>query len=263
MLHTRVDTTGTTTWTYDPLGRLTSRTATSGGGTLSYGYDRSSNLSSVSDAHGTTTYSYDTRNLQTSLTTGKGTVLRYAYNGDGKRTDTWFATNTTNTVWAAHTHTDYDKSNRVARTWTARNSVDTTRFGDLSYCRSPFTGAACPTTSAATDTGLIFWSVDNLTGARTTYSYNTAGRLTGAATTGTGGKTFSYTYDARGNRLTAADGTTTQTLTYNPGNQITTTGYSHDGAGNLTTDPAAGTITYNGADQMTSVNAATGGPSYR
>jgi RHS repeat-associated protein len=261
-LHTRVDTTGTTTWNYDPLGRLTSRTSTSGGGTLSYGYDKSSNLTSVSDAHGTTTYGYDSRNLQTSMTTGKGTVLRYAYNADGKRTDSWFATNTTNTVWAAHTHTDYDKSNRVARTWTARNSSDTTRFADLSYCRSPFTGAACPTLSAASDTGLIFWSVDNLTGARTTYTYNTADRLTGATTTGTGGKTFTYTYDARGNRLTAADGTTTQTRTYNPGNQITTTGYTHDGAGNLTTDPNAGTITYNGADQMISA-ASTTSPTYR
>jgi YD repeat-containing protein len=165
---TRVDTTGTTTWNYDPLGRLTSRTATSGGGTLTYGYDKSSNLTKATDGNGSTTYTYDARNLLTSLTTAKGTVLRYAYNADGKRTDTWFATNAGNTVWAAHTHTDYDKSNRPARTWTARNSSDSTRSVDLSYCRSPFTGAACPTTSAGTDTGLIQWSVDNLTGARTT-----------------------------------------------------------------------------------------------
>jgi RHS repeat-associated protein len=258
-MHTRVDTTGTTTWNYDPLGRLTSRTATSGGGTLSYGYDKSSNLTKATDGNGATTYTYDTRNLQTSMTTAKGTVLRYAYNGDGKRTDTWFATNTGNTVWAAHTHTDYDKSNRPARTWTARNSVDTTRSVDLSYCRSPFTGAACPTVSATTDTGLIQWSVDNLTGARTTYTYNTTDRLVGATTTGTGGKTFTYNYDARGNRLTAAaTGTGTQTLTYNPGYQITTAGYTHDGAGNLTTQPSNATLAYNGADQMTSATPTNG-----
>lgn len=82
-------------------------------------------------------------------------------------------------------------------------------------------------------------------------------RLTGSTTTGTGGKTYAYTYDARGNRLTASDGSTSQTLTYNPGNQITSSGYGHDGAGNLTTDPGAGTLTYNGADQMTSATGST------
>src|SRR5215204_2896892 len=100
------------------------------------------------------------------------------------------------------------------------------------------------------------WAVDNLTGARTTYSYDQGDRLTGSTTTGTGGKTYTYSYDARGNRLTASDGTTSQSLTYNAGNQITSTGYTHDGAGNLTTDPTAGTLAYNGADQM--VSATTG-----
>ena len=258
-LHTRVDTTGTTTWNYDPLGRLTSRVSTSGGGTLSYGYDKSSNLAKATDGNGSTTYTYDARDLQSSMTTAKGTVLRYAYNADGKRTDTWFATNAGNTVWAAHTHTDYDKSSRPARTWTARNSVDTTRSVDLSYCRSPFTGAACPTVGAATDTGLIQWSVDNLSGARTTYTYNTADRLTGATTTGTGGKTFTYSYDARGNRLTTGNGTsTTQTLTYNPGNQVSTAGYTHDGAGNLTTQPSNATLVYNAPDQITSATPTNG-----
>lgn len=60
------------------------------------------------------TSTYDTRNLSASMTTAKGTVLRDAHDGDGKRTDTWFATNTTNTSWAAHTHIDYDAANRVA-----------------------------------------------------------------------------------------------------------------------------------------------------
>jgi RHS repeat-associated protein len=41
-----------------------------------------------------------------------------------------------------------------------------------------------------------------------------------------------------------------QSLTFNPANQITSTGYSYDGAGNLTASPTA-TYTYNGAEQMT------------
>jgi hypothetical protein len=55
-----------------------------------------------------------------------------------------------------------------------------------------------------------------------------------------------------GNRLTAkVDGATVQTLTYNTGNQIFTTGYAFDAAGNRTTDPNQGTLTYNAAGQTT------------
>ena len=45
---------------------------------------------------------------------------------------------------------------------------------------------------------------------------------------------------------------------YNPGNQISTAGYGHDGAGNLAADPSFGTLAYNGADQMTSATLANG-----
>ena len=46
--------------------------------------------------------------------------------------------------------------------------------------------------------------------------------------------------------------TSTQTFTVNAGNQITSTGYTFDGAGNMTAD-TAGSYIYNGAEQMTSV----------
>jgi len=82
-------------------------------------------------------------------------------------------------------------------------------------------------------------------------TYDTAGRLHTSATTGatTYTYTYTYTYDPDGNRLTAGDGST-QNLGYNPGNQITTTGYSHDGAGNLTADPSLGTFGYTAAGQL-------------
>lgn len=86
---------------------------------------------------------------------------------------------------------------------------------------------------------------------------DTAGRLhTVTETGGSNPSTFTYSYDARGNRLTAAVAVTgganpsSQTLTYNAANQLSTTGYSYDGAGNLTAAPGA-TYTYNGAQQMT------------
>ncbi len=98
------------------------------------------------------------------------------------------------------------------------------------------------------------WSKDNLTGQTTTYTYNGAGYVTKVAQAGgTGANTWSYTYDSRGNRLTASvTGATpsTQSFTVNAANQITSTGFGFDGAGNMTSD-ADGTYVYNGADQMT------------
>ncbi len=44
---------------YDGLNLLTSRTASTGGGTLTYGYDKDGNLTSVTNAGGTTTYQYN------------------------------------------------------------------------------------------------------------------------------------------------------------------------------------------------------------
>ncbi|GGC18625.1 RHS repeat-associated core domain-containing protein [Cellulomonas carbonis] len=72
--------------------------------------------------------------------------------------------------------------------------------------------------------------------------------------------THAYAYDARGNRTTATvttgGSTTTQTRTHNPANQTTSSGFTYDGAGNLTADPAAGTIAYTAGDQMASVTQA-------
>ncbi len=248
---TRTDTSGTTTFTYDAQNRVTSRTATSGGGTLSYGYDKAGNLTSKTDARGATTYSYDAANQVTDMTTPNGQKTAFAYDDNGKRTDTWFNSNPAHTTFAAHTKTTFDKSGRISRTWTSRTSNDTTKTFDTGFCYSPrVAGQPCPSASATTDIGLIKWSTDNLTGAVSLYSYDTSNRVT--AVSNYGGHDYAYTYDKAGNRLTAkVDGTTAQTLTYNAGNQISNTGYSHDAAGNRTADPAQGTFTYNAAGQTT------------
>ncbi|WP_281506274.1 RHS repeat-associated core domain-containing protein [Amycolatopsis sp. FBCC-B4732] len=248
---TRTDSSGTTTFTYDAQNRVTSRTATSGGGTLSYGYDKAGNLTSKTDARGATTYLYDAANQVTEMTTPNGQKTGFAYDDDGKRTDTWFATNPAHTTFAAHTKTTFDKSGRISRTWTSRASNDATKVFDTGFCYSPrVAGQACPSASATSDTGLIKWSTDNLSGAVSLYSYDTANRLT--AVSNYGGHDYAYTYDKAGNRLTAkVDGTTTQTLTYNAANEISNSGYQHDAAGNRTGDPTQGTFAYNAAGQTT------------
>ncbi|MEO7061989.1 MAG: RHS repeat-associated core domain-containing protein [Lapillicoccus sp.] len=120
------------------------------------------------------------------------------------------------------------------------------------------TGQPCPTASASTDTGLIQWSVNNLTGARSVYTYDPANRLTGA--TNYGGHSYGYTYDVNGNRTTqVTDGVTTQSLTFDTAsNEITSAGgWIYDGAGNLTHHPTFANLAYNQAGQMVSAGTAT------
>lgn len=73
-------------------------------------------------------------------------------------------------------------------------------------------------------------------------------------TGGTNPRTYSYGYDAAGNRTTSSvtgASPSSQSLSFNAGNQISSTGYSYDGAGNQTAQPGR-TATYNGHEQQTS-----------
>lgn len=253
---TRVDGQGTTSYGYDQMGRLTSRSNTAGGGTITYGYDKASNLTSTTDSRGTTTYKFDASGTPTELiylNQGKPETLAFATDDRGRRTDTWLQANPDRTTWAAHTKTVYDTTGRVTRVIGEQGSGNTsnTKVVDLSYCYSAgSTAPTCPTT-AAQDRSKIQWVKDNLTGAVTNYTYDGAGRLTKAVVTGgPAPTTYTYTYDARGNRLTSGGGTTPATnFMFNAANQITTAGYTFDGTGNLTAAPGQ-TFTYSGADQM-------------
>ncbi|MBE7163622.1 MAG: RHS repeat protein, partial [Williamsia herbipolensis] len=257
-VQTRQDANGTSSYGYDQLGRLTSRQNSFGGGSIAYGYDKASNLVSTTDSRGTTTNSFDASGIPTKMTYnhGSGTqVLGFTTDDRGRRTDTYLQTNSSNTIWQAHTHQDYDTSGRVSRVL-AESRAGTAAAQpvmDVTYCYN--TGSPAPTcaTGTAGDRSKLQWQRDNLTGQVTTYSYDGAGRLTQAAQSGgTGANTYAYTYDARGNRLTATvTGATpsSQTFTANAANQISSTGYTFDGAGNLTADPS-GTYAYTGAEQM-------------
>ena len=269
-IQTRQDAYGTTSYGYDQLGRLTSRQNSVGGGVISYGYDRASNLVSTTDTRGTTTNAFDASGVPTSITYAHnaGTqVLGIATDSRGRRTDQWLQTDPGHTVWAAHTHNDYDTSGRVSRTigQVGPSNTSNTTVLDVSYCYNSATPAPTCGTGTTTDRSKLQWSKDNLTGQTTTYSYDGAGRLTGVVQSGgTGANSYAYTYDSRGNRLTAVvTGATpsSQTFTVNPANQISTAGYTYDGTGNLTADPT-GTNSYNGAEQMTSVTRAGGTYAY-
>ena len=254
----RVDASGNTTYGYDHLGRLTTRTNTAGGGTITYGYDKASNLVSTTDSRGTTKYEFDDAGTPTALKYtlyGVEKTLAFATDDRGRRTDTWMEASRDRTVWAARTHTDYDTSGRVTRTtaYTGPNNTNNTLVMDLSYCYTSGTTAPNCTANPAADRSKIQWVKDNLTGAVTAYTYDQAGRLTQAVVSGgPAPATYTYTYDERGNRLTAGGPSGTQSLAANAANQISTNGYTYDGAGNLTADPS-GSYTYNAAQQMITV----------
>ncbi|MFJ4415502.1 RHS repeat domain-containing protein [Streptomyces sp. NPDC088925] len=261
---TRTDGTGTVTYGYDDLGAMTSRTATSGGGTLSYTYDKNGNRLTTTDARGTTQYKYDQADKLTQAITdapSTKTKIGFSYDDRGRRTDTYYGTNDAKTIFKARVHQDYDKSGRISRVWADQGpATDTTRQFDATYCRSLGSTSSC-STEKADNTDLIQWSKDNLSGKTTKYTYDKANRLTKVATDG-GGKTYTYAYDARGNRTSSSDGSTDQSLAFDAANQITSAGYTYDAQGNQTKTSKLSTVTYDGANRMVSAKTSTGTGSY-
>ncbi|MGI8449301.1 MAG: RHS repeat-associated core domain-containing protein, partial [Streptosporangiaceae bacterium] len=249
-MHTQADPSGTVTSTYDGRNLVLTRTSTAGGGTLTYGYDLDSNLTSAKDGGGTTSYTYNTLNQLTQLTDPAGNLWQFGYDADGRRTGTWFDTNTGETTWAAKMVTHYDLSGRISHIIAYRNSSYTNVVFDTSYCSSPYvSGQSCPTASASTDTALLRYATANQTSTVSQYTYDHGNRLKTA--TNVTGKNFSYGYDSNGN-LTS--GAAAGSLSYNTQNQITTSGYGYDGAGQMTADNANGTLAYNDAGQLVSAS---------
>jgi RHS repeat-associated protein len=263
---TRTDVSGVTTYTYDDLGHVLTKKNTAGGETISYTYDKAGNMKSQTDFHGTINYTYDDAfNLKYMIYPqgGNTSQMSFAYDDSGRRTDTWLKSNATNSTWSAHTKTTYDGSGRVVGVKSDRGpATSPTAVIDLTYCfASGTTPAGGCTTSTAADRSNIQWVKNAVNGQATKFTYNADNRLTSSVITGgSNPRTYSYTYDDAGNRLTAAvtgNNPSTQTLTYNSANQITNAGWGYDAAGNLTYKPGMG-AEYNTAGQMKSRTATQG-----
>lgn len=266
-LLTQASGSGTVTNTYDQLGNLlsTGNTASpSGVGAVTYTYDKAGNQTSYANQDGPVTSTYDDSGVLTSTTTPSpnGTeTINFITDSNGRRTDTYVDSNADNSTWASRTHINYDTSGRIQEIqgWVGPSSSNNQRIYDLYYCyNASSTSPNCGTTST-NDRSKIQWVTDFQSGQSTAYTYDSRGRITKTVTTGSGtatAGTWEFGYDVRGNRTSAkftdsnGNVTTNQTLTYNAANQITTSGFSYDGAGNLTAVPEY-TFTYNGAEQLT------------
>ncbi len=272
----RTDASGTTTWVYDAIGRLRTKTLP-GGAVLAYAYDPVGNLISANDAGVITTYSYNKVNELDQLNEPSGRKDVFAYNAAHQRTDAWLGATYTgggnvrydatgNVVvapsgFAVHMKSFHDNAGNLIETRTTHASSDATgdRLADISYSYAVPAGTPCAGVSVGTKTNKRQASTDLVANKTTYYCYDSAERLIGANTTG--GPVYTYGYDKNSNRRTDAAGT----HTFNAVNQLTDAGYAYDPDGNMTASPAfpnVGTapvvpgLVYNGVGQTTSITPA-------
>ncbi|MFD3514743.1 RHS repeat-associated core domain-containing protein [Streptomyces sp. NPDC058657] len=258
-----------TLYTYDKRDRIT-KVDTSGYATVTYVYDGDGNLSSRTDATGVQTYQFDALSRETvrTLQDGSQTVLAYTADGDvdtykdpGGVTDySWDAAGRLSELTdprGKKTVYEYDKNDRRTKTTYPGGTVQTQRLdnsgrpeniralapsgvvlSDLSYTYGYVSG------QESLDGAKVRSRTDNVTKARTAYTYDGAGRTSLAEETETSGRktSWQYCYDPAGNLTTqgGAPGCPAATAyTYNAASQLTakngvTSGWSYDKAGNET-----------------------------
>lgn len=250
----RVDSTGTTTFSYDALSRVTDKGTPSGAdgcsgsspAGLTYTYDAATNLTSACDANGATTYRYDTANRLVSMAEATGSCTgtvslctTFAYNNANERTTTTFPGGATETA-------SYIPSGPVSS------------IVGKSSTSASITSLAYTYNAGSTDTSLVQTRVESDPLASNTYgyTYDAFNRLTAATITAGTGTSYSYAYDANGNRCANAASCASPTFTYNAANELTTGprgSYAYDANGNETVSPQQSNLSYNAVNQTSSV----------
>jgi len=221
------DGTGSTTYAYDALNRMTSKTLPSGQ-VISYAYDGEGNLTSKADNGGTTTYGYDAANELSSLTFGGSSTISFGYD-------------------AAHRRIRVSYPNGVAATTTRDASGNPTSIvatEDATTQLSRTYTYADPTTGTPAD--LIEQVTDQL-GNITTYQYDFLDRLSYARIDGPNAGSYTYGYDAVGNLTSKTVNGVTTTFSYNAANELTSGAgltYTYDADGNLTGRSDGLSLTY-------------------
>lgn len=246
-----VDPNGTTTYAYDSLDRLT--TVTRGGRTFTLGYDAGSRLTTLTSPDGATTgYAYDADGRITQVKKDTTVLASYTHDaegniltvtrGDGSQTNRSYnnlgqLTHITDTTAAATILDEtyaYTASGNLQSITRPDGSSDNFSYDTLDRLTKACYGAAC-----ASSAEILEWTYDNANNILTeirnnqtiTHSYNTKGQLT--QTSGPAGST-NYTYDTKGQTLTAGS----TSFTYTRGGRTATattaagtTTYKYDGDG--------------------------------
>ncbi len=215
---------GTTEYTYDALGNLTSQTSPTGAKT-GYTYDVLERLTSVEDAdENVTSYAYDAVGNLTDVIDANGGRTTYAYDAIGNTTSI-------TSPQGASERLEYDLQGRLSALTAPdgeTTSYDYDAIGDLvtktysedASARVDYTYDALGQKASRQDSA-----------GKASFAYDEAGRIL-TETTGQG-DVISYAYDDAGQ---------VSSITYPDGTEV---GYGYDAAGNLTTvDAPEGTYTY-------------------
>lgn len=233
---------GTThTYAYDQVNRLTQVSA--GGLTVSHAYDVNGNRTMLTDGGGTTTFIYDNLDRLTRKTTPDGRSIRYAYDRASNRIQLTYPDGTTAMIYG------YDADNRLTQM----------TVGTLSWTVA-YDGAGNRT------------ALTQPNGTRTEYTYlanNWLSVILHKQPDGSVFQSFSYGYDANGNRIAQADSTGSTSFSYDALDRLTgatypgsygTWSWTYDAVGNRTsqTSPSGTTpYTYDAKNRLTQAGAVT------
>ncbi len=206
------DGTGTSSWTWDALDRMTS-SKFGAGATVTYGYDLDGNQTNIAYPAGTVTRSYDAADRLINVKDWLGNVIKFAYDKDGDLTSETFPS----TTKLADTFS-YDSADQLSGITDKHGTTTIASFGysrnaDGLVTSEKNTAVPPPTTSRygynpinelTTDnsTSYAYDAADNITRLinGSSLSYDAAQQL-GSLTNGS--STTTYSYDTQGNRLSA------------------------------------------------------------
>lgn len=240
------DGTGTSSWTYDPLHRLTASTD-GAGNTVGYAYDANGNLTGITYPNGSVvSRTFDGANRLTSVSDWLGNTTSLMYDADSNLTSETFPSGTGETDTFSYSAVDqisgisdlggmttlasftYSRDSNNQLTSATENGVPAAASHSYSYTTLNQLHSdnsslysydnADNITSLASGANLSYDAANELTsmsqgGSTTSFTFNSEGDRT--AVTPPSGTSATYTYD-EANRLTAySSGATNASYTYN------------------------------------------------
>ena len=244
-LITATDSTGITTFTYDPVTQLLTSVTYPNAMSLTFTYNAAGQRTRSVDQTGfTVKYAYDSAGRLAGLTDGSGNpIVTYTYDAAGRLS---------RKVNGNLTYTTY--------TYDAD--------GNIKHLVNYAPGGAVNSQFDYTYNALGLQTIETTLDGTWNYSYDPNGQLIGAVFTSNNpnvpSQNLAYFYDAMGNRLMTTINGATTTYVPNNMNEYTSVGgmpYTYDADGNLTND-GTNTYTYNSLNQLTSVAGAGGTTKY-
>ncbi|MDA1014983.1 MAG: hypothetical protein O3A00_11105 [Planctomycetota bacterium] len=232
------DSTGTTTWAFDTVNRMTSETK--GANSLSNVYDAGGQRTSLTDQAGVTvTFEHDGANRLTKVSRGPNWNATYGYDANSNLTTQTNPNGTTVTL-------GYNTADWLTSIVNKNSSA--TVLSSFTY---------------AHNTDGLRSSVTESDGSQVSYGYDPLHRLTSEVRTGTNPYNISYGYDPAGNRLNQVRNGVGTTYMYDDANRLLTAGSTTNtwnANGNLLSKTIGGVTTnfaYNFDDQLTSITGST------